>query len=90
MCKRSNVDLESEFQFQIHNKSNWNIVTFRINVKSINPLIRFLKALISPLLNVYKYFIDFFSEDKWGEICVNLDRSQLNKQLEIYYSREVI
>lgn len=62
-----------------------------INIKSMKPQIRFLKALISSLLEVYKWFIDFFFlEEKWEEIYVNLDRSQLNKQLKMYYIRNVI
>lgn len=62
-----------------------------INVKSMKPQIRFLKALISSLLEVYKWFIDFFFlEEKWEEIYVNLDRSQLNNQLKMYYIRNVI
>lgn len=62
-----------------------------INIKSMKPQIRFLKALISSLLEVYKWFIDFlFLEEKWEEIYVNLDRSQLNNQLKMYYIRNVI
>lgn len=58
-----------------------------INIKSMKPQIRFLKALISSLLEVYKWFIDFlFLEEKWEEIYVNLDRSQLNKQLKCIIS----
>lgn len=58
-----------------------------INIKSMKPQIRFLKALISSLLEVYKWFIDFFFlEEKWEEIYVNLDRSQLNKQLKCIIS----